>query len=81
MATIFPVKPDGGDERWGRRAGSGFAYLAVEDAAAAFERAKGAGAELISELQERDYGGREFSLRDPEGNVWSLGEYDPSRAP
>ena len=78
---MIGTESDGGDERWGRRAGSGFVYLAVDDAGAAFERAQRAGAELISELEERDYGGREFSLRDHEGNVWSLGEYDPSRAP
>ena len=66
-------------DRWGRHAGTGFNYLAVGDAAAAFERARSAGADLTSELEARDYGGREFSLRDPEGNVWSVGEYDPSR--
>jgi uncharacterized glyoxalase superfamily protein PhnB len=71
--------PDGAD-RWGRHAGTGFYYLAVGDAAAAFERARSAGADLTSELEVRDYGGREFSLRDPEGNVWSIGEYDPSAA-
>ena len=53
-------------------------YLAVPDAAAVFERAKAAGADLTSELEARDYGGREFGLRDPEGNRWSVGEYDPS---
>jgi uncharacterized glyoxalase superfamily protein PhnB len=63
------------------RAGGAFVYLAVDDAAEAFERAREAGADLRSELEERDYGGREFSLRDPEGNVWSVGEHDPSRAP
>jgi uncharacterized glyoxalase superfamily protein PhnB len=88
---MIGTEPDGGDappasssdtgERWGRRAGAGFVYLAVDDAADAFERARAAGGDLMSELEERDYGGREFSLRDPEGNVWSVGEYDPSRAP
>jgi uncharacterized glyoxalase superfamily protein PhnB len=70
--------PDG-DARWGKHAGTGFYYLAVDDAAEAFERARSAGADLTSELESRDYGGREFSLRDPEGNIWSVGEYDPSR--
>ena len=69
-------EPEGGDH-----AGTGFLYLAVDDAGAAFERAKAAGADLGSELESRDYGGREFSLRDHEGNLWSVGEYDPSRAP
>jgi uncharacterized glyoxalase superfamily protein PhnB len=75
---MIGTEAPGGDERWGRRAGSGFYYLAVDDAAAAFDRAQGAGADLTSELESRDYGGREFSLRDPEGNLWSVGEYDPS---
>jgi uncharacterized glyoxalase superfamily protein PhnB len=26
-----------------------------------------------------DYGSREFTARDPEGNVWSFGTYDPFR--
>lgn len=25
----------------------------------------------------RDYGGTGYSARDPEGNVWSFGDYDP----
>jgi uncharacterized glyoxalase superfamily protein PhnB len=78
---MIGTETPGGDERWGRRAGSGFYYLAVDDAAVAFDRARDAGADLNSELESRDYGGREFSLRDPEGNLWSVGEYDPSRAP
>jgi uncharacterized glyoxalase superfamily protein PhnB len=77
--VMIGSEPKGGDDRWGAHAGTGFVYVAVDDAAAAFERAKAAGAELTSELESRDYGGREFSLRDPEGNRWSLGEYDPSR--
>jgi len=64
----------------GEHRGSAFTYLAVEDAAAAFDRARAAGADLTSELESRDYGGRDFSLRDSEGNIWSVGEYDPSRA-
>ena len=71
-------EPEGGDERFGERAGQGFMYLAVPDAATVFERAKASGADLTSELEARDYGGREFGLRDPEGNRWSVGEYDPS---
>ena len=29
------------------------------------------------ELKEMDYGGKAFSVRDPEGYLWSVGEYDP----
>jgi uncharacterized glyoxalase superfamily protein PhnB len=79
--VMIGSEPAGGDDRFGAHAGTGFIYLAVDDAAASFELAKRAGANLTSELESREYGGREFSLRDPEGNIWSAGEYDPSRAP
>ena len=71
-------EPEGGDERFGRRAGRASSTSPSPDAAAVFERAKAAGADLTCELEARDYGGREFGLRDPEGNRWSVGEYDPS---
>ena len=29
------------------------------------------------ELTDTDYGSRDFSVRDPEGNVWSFGTYAP----
>jgi uncharacterized glyoxalase superfamily protein PhnB len=52
-------------------------YVIVEDPDALYERAKAAGAEITREPQDTDYGSREFSARDPEGNVWSFGTYDP----
>ena len=52
-------------------------YVAVGDADAAHARAKKAGATIIQELTDRDYGSREFICRDPEGNVWSFGTYWP----
>lgn len=52
-------------------------YVAVTDADAAYLSAKKAGAEILEELVDRDYGSREFICRDPEGNVWSLGTYWP----
>jgi uncharacterized glyoxalase superfamily protein PhnB len=53
-------------------------YVAVDDADAAYVRAKKAGAEILEELTDRDYGSREFICRDPEGNVWSFGTYWPN---
>src|SRR5947209_7927820 len=52
-------------------------YVAVEDADAHCARAKAAGAEIIRELEDTPYGSREYSARDPEGNVWSFGTYQP----
>ena len=36
-----------------------------------------AGATIVRELQDMDYGSREYSARDCEGNLWSFGTYDP----
>jgi uncharacterized glyoxalase superfamily protein PhnB len=52
-------------------------YLAVDDPDAHHARAVGAGAEIVRELEDTDYGSREYSVRDPEGNVWSFGTYRP----
>lgn len=56
---------------------TGGMYVVVDDADAAFERAKAAGAEVLREPTDQDYGSRDFSVRDPEGFVWSLGTYRP----
>jgi uncharacterized glyoxalase superfamily protein PhnB len=63
------------DEIGGKATGG--IYLLVADAAAAFERAKSAGARIGMELQEMSYGGKAFACKDPEGYFWSIGEYDP----
>jgi uncharacterized glyoxalase superfamily protein PhnB len=52
-------------------------YVIVDDPDAVHDRAKAAGADISRELSDMDYGSREFSARDPEGNVWSFGTYDP----
>lgn len=52
-------------------------YLVVNDADAVHARALRAGAQILMELRDEDYGGRGFTLRDPEGHVWSIGTYDP----
>ena len=59
---------------------SGFSqgiYVHVEDVDAHYRRATGAGAEIVHELQDMDYGSREYSARDPEGYLWSFGTYRP----
>ena len=52
-------------------------YVIVEDADAHFARAKAAGAEITREPVTQDYGGRDYTCKDPEGNVWTFGTYDP----
>ena len=52
-------------------------YVVVPDADSVYARARAAGATIARELQEMDYGSREFTVRDPEGHSWSVGTYDP----
>jgi uncharacterized glyoxalase superfamily protein PhnB len=42
---------------------------------ALYERAVAAGAEVLREPADTDYGSREFAVTDPEGNLWSFGTY------
>jgi uncharacterized glyoxalase superfamily protein PhnB len=53
------------------------AYLIVNDVDAVCKQARGAGAEITVEPRDEDYGGRGFSCRDPEGQLWNFGTYDP----
>ena len=52
-------------------------YIVVADAGAVYERAKSEGGRIVRELQNTDYGSREFTVKDPEGHSWSVGTYDP----
>ena len=52
-------------------------YVVVDDVDGHHDRARAAGAEIVRELTNEDYGGRDYSVRDLEGNLWSFGTYDP----
>jgi uncharacterized glyoxalase superfamily protein PhnB len=52
-------------------------YIIVDDPDAVHERARHAGAQIAIPLKDEDYGGRGFSARDPEGQLWNFGSYDP----
>lgn len=52
-------------------------YLVVDDPDAIYARAKGCDAEIVMEIEDWDHGGRGFTCRDPEGQIWSFGSYDP----
>jgi uncharacterized glyoxalase superfamily protein PhnB len=51
-------------------------YVALDEVDALHERARAAGGSP-SELKDQDYGSRDFSIEDPEGNTWSFGTYRP----
>ena len=50
-------------------------YAVCDDPDTLFTRAVEHGATVIRGLTDQDYGSREFSVTDPEGNRWSFGTY------
>lgn len=59
-------------------AGSTLVYCGVDEVEALHERARDAGADIALELTDTDYGSRDFTVRDPEGNLWAFGTYRPA---
>lgn len=51
--------------------------LVVADPDAHYAQAKAAGAEIVDDIADQDYGGRGYSCRDLEGHLWWFGSYDP----
>jgi uncharacterized glyoxalase superfamily protein PhnB len=50
-------------------------YVVTDRPDELYARARAAGAELVRDMADEDYGSRGFSVRDPEGNIWSFGTY------
>ena len=58
--------------------GSSFGVcVCVENPDAHFARASAAGAEIVRELRDEEYGSRGYMAKDPEGNSWYFGTYVP----
>ena len=53
----------------------------VADADAHYAQARAAGAVIVDDIRDQDYGGRGYSCRDPEGHLWWFGSYDPWKDP
>lgn len=52
-------------------------YIAVSDPDDHYARAREAGAEIVRELHDTEYGSRAYAAKDPEGNTWDFGTYQP----
>lgn len=52
-------------------------YIVLDDVDGHAATARAAGATIILEPVDQDYGGRGYSALDPEGYAWSFGSYDP----
>ena len=51
--------------------------VVVDDPDGHYAMAKAAGARIVRELRDEDYGSRGYGARDPEGNEWYFGTYRP----
>jgi uncharacterized glyoxalase superfamily protein PhnB/ketosteroid isomerase-like protein len=73
---------DKDDSEFGqRKPGNDAVYLACDDPDGLYARATAAGARVVRELRDESYGSRGFTVRDPEGNLWSFGTYRGASAP
>ncbi len=78
MIMLGSERPTDETRGFGSHVGQSWLYVVVKDPDAHHRRAKSAGAEVIRELENQEYGSRDYSARDLEGNLWSFGTYDPS---
>ena len=81
-ASVYMGDP-GDDYRGPRETGyeSVGIYVLVDGVDSHFERARDAGAEIVSEPADQDYGHRSYSARDPEGHRWYFAQEIKQVAP
>ncbi len=75
IVMVGSAKPDLPATRGAGAPGQGI-YVVVDDIDAHYERARDAGAEIVSELRDLGYS-REYSASDSEDNRWHFGTYQP----
>lgn len=66
-----------GNEFSQRPTGAGSVYVVTDELDRVHESCRAADCAFVREMRTEDYGGgsRGFSVRDPEGNIWSFGDY------
>jgi uncharacterized glyoxalase superfamily protein PhnB len=68
------------DNPWNKPLTTQGLYVALDGVDAHYARAVAEGAEILRPLADTDYGSREYTARDLEGNLWSFGTYRPGIA-
>lgn len=64
------------DSDWARKPGTFGAYVVTAEIDALYERLRARGGiTFVRKIADQDYGSRDFTLKDPEGNLWSFGTY------
>ena len=78
VVMVSSPKPEA--DRVAPKPGAGTSHalsLHVEDPDAHFARARDAGARILQELRDEDFGSRGYMAADPEGRPWYFGTYVP----
>lgn len=78
--VIMPTRLDKGADAtnpWSQPTTTQGLYVAIDRVDAHYDRAVAEGAEILHPLADTDYGSREYTARDLEGNLWSFGTYRP----
>jgi uncharacterized glyoxalase superfamily protein PhnB len=79
MPTTQRKDPDA-DNPWDQPLTTQGLYVALDGVDAHYDQAVAEGAEILRPLADTDYGSREYTARDLEGNLWSFGTYRPGSA-
>ena len=56
---------------------TGSVYVVVDDPDSHCAQARAAGAEITRDVSDTEYGSRDYAAKDPEGNDWYFGTYQP----
>jgi uncharacterized glyoxalase superfamily protein PhnB len=79
MPTTQSNEPDA-DNSWDQPLTTQGLYVALDGVDTHYAQAVAQGAEIVRPLADTDYGSREYTARDLEGNLWSFGTYRPGSA-
>ena len=52
-------------------------YVVIDDVEGHYEHVSDRGVKVLLPLKSEDYGGQSFTVADPEGHIWTFGDYDP----
>lgn len=65
----------GGADPWALTPGTFGCYVVCDDPDAVHARVVAAGGQVLRPPADTDYGSRDVTVRDPEGNLWNFGTY------
>ncbi|HEY6739136.1 MAG TPA: VOC family protein [Actinopolymorphaceae bacterium] len=63
------------DAAWPSAPGGAGLYVVTDRIDEVYDRVERSGATITMPLYDTDYGSREFTVADPEGDLWSFGTY------